>query len=79
MFDKWAKKFDALNVSANQLWYYSSTGELMTMNHFSKSFNNSIKSHPSHYGEFPPSSFLEVRWRRVHPGVDLAVAVGGSW
>jgi uncharacterized membrane protein len=55
MFDKWAKKFDALNV-APPTWYYSSTGRLMTMNHFSKSFNNSIKSTQATMVSSPSSS-----------------------
>jgi uncharacterized membrane protein len=55
MFDKWAEKFDALNI-APPTWYYSSTGMLMTMNHFSKSFNNSIKSTQSTMVSSPSSS-----------------------
>jgi uncharacterized membrane protein YgcG len=55
MFDKWAEKFDALNI-APPTWYYSSSGRLMTMNHFSKSFNNSIKSTQSTMVSSPSSS-----------------------
>jgi uncharacterized membrane protein YgcG len=55
MFDKWAKKFDGLNIQP-PTWYYSSTGRMMTMNHFSKSFNNSIKSTQSTMVSSPSSS-----------------------
>lgn len=55
MFDKWARKFDALNLDP-PTWYYSSTGRMMTMNHFSKSFNNSIKSTQSNMVSSPSSS-----------------------
>ncbi|SFU18104.1 Predicted membrane protein [Algoriphagus locisalis] len=55
MFDKWAKKFDALNLEP-PTWYYSSTGRMMSMNHFSKSFNNSIKSTQSTMVSSPSSS-----------------------
>lgn len=55
MFDKWAKKFDALNIEP-PTWYYSSTGRIMSMNHFSKSFNNSIKSTQSTMVSSPSSS-----------------------
>jgi uncharacterized membrane protein len=55
MFDKWAKKFDGLNLQP-PTWYQSSTGRLMTMNHFSKSFNNSIKSTQSTMVSSPSSS-----------------------
>ena len=55
MFDKWAEKFDALNLEP-PTWYYSSTGRMMTMTHFSKSFNNSIKSTQSTMVSSPSSS-----------------------
>ncbi len=55
MFDKWAKKFDGLNLQP-PTWYYSSTGRMMTMTHFSKSFNNSIKSTQSTMVSSPASS-----------------------
>lgn len=55
MFDKWAKKFEGLNLQP-PTWYYSSTGRMMTMNHFSKSFNNSIKSTQSTMVSSPSSS-----------------------
>ncbi|SMP21392.1 Predicted membrane protein [Algoriphagus winogradskyi] len=55
MFDKWAKKFEGLNLQP-PTWYYSSTGRMMTMNHFSKSFNNSIKSTQSSMVSSPSSS-----------------------
>ncbi|WPR73454.1 DUF2207 domain-containing protein [Algoriphagus sp. NG3] len=55
MFDKWAKKFDALNIEP-PTWYHSSTGRMMTMAHFSKSFNNSIKSTQSTMVSSPSSS-----------------------
>lgn len=55
MFDKWAKKFDALNIEP-PTWYYSSTGRMMSMNHFSKSFSNSIKSTQSTMVSSPSSS-----------------------
>jgi len=55
MFDKWVKKFDSLNLQP-PTWYYSSTGRMMSMNHFSKSFNNSIKSTQSTMVSSPASS-----------------------
>lgn len=55
MFDRWAKKFDGLNLQP-PTWYYSSTGRMMTMNHFSKSFTNSIKSTQSTMVSSPSSS-----------------------
>lgn len=55
MFDKWAKKFDSLNLQPPN-WYYSSSGRMMSMNHFSKSFNNSIKSTQSTMVSSPASS-----------------------
>lgn len=55
MFDKWAKKFEGLNLQP-PTWYYSTTGRMMTMNHFSKSFNNSIKSTQSTMVSSPSSS-----------------------
>ncbi|PZX53439.1 putative membrane protein DUF2207 [Algoriphagus ratkowskyi] len=55
MFDKWAKKFDGLNLQP-PTWYNSSTGRIMSMNHFSKSFTNSIKSTQSTMVSSPSSS-----------------------
>lgn len=55
MFDKWTKKFDGLNLEP-PTWYYSSTGRMMSMNNFSKSFNNSIKSTQSTMVSSPSSS-----------------------
>lgn len=73
MFDKWAEKFDALNI-APPTWYYSSTGRLMTMNHFSKSFNNSIKSTQSTMVSSPSSS-----GGRGSSGGGFGGGGGGSW
>ncbi|WP_057938733.1 DUF2207 domain-containing protein [Algoriphagus resistens] len=55
MFDKWAKKFEGLNLEP-PAWYHSTSGRLMTMSHFSKSFNNSIKSTQSTMISSPSSS-----------------------
>lgn len=55
MFDKWAKKFDGLNLEPPN-WYHSSTGRAMSMNHFSKSFSNSIKSTQTNMVSSPSSS-----------------------
>jgi len=55
MFEKWAKKFDALNLEP-PTWYYSTSGRIMSMNHFSKSFTNSIKSTQSNMVSAPSSS-----------------------
>jgi len=55
MFDKWAEKFEELNLQP-PTWYYSSTGRIMTMNHFSQSFHNSIKSAQSTMVSSPSSS-----------------------
>ncbi|MEP2348319.1 MAG: DUF2207 domain-containing protein [Algoriphagus sp.] len=55
MFDNWAKKFDGLNLQPPS-WYYSTTGRMMSMNHFSKSFSNSIKSTQSTMVSSPSSS-----------------------
>jgi len=76
MFDKWAKKFDALNV-APPTWYYSSTGRLMTMNHFSKSFNNSIKSTQATMVSSPSSSGGSVGGGSSGGG--FGGGGGGSW
>lgn len=55
MFDKWAKKFDSLNIEP-PTWYHSTSGRMMSMNHFSKSFTNSIKSTQSNMVSSPSSS-----------------------
>jgi uncharacterized membrane protein YgcG len=55
MFEKWAKKFDGLNL-APPTWYYSTSGRMMTMSHFSKSFNSSMSSAQSTMVSSPSSS-----------------------
>ncbi|MEN2281606.1 DUF2207 domain-containing protein [Algoriphagus sp. SE2] len=55
LFDKWAKKFDALHIPP-PTWYTSTSGRMMTMNHFSKSFSSSINSAQSTMVSSPSSS-----------------------
>ena len=54
LFDKWAKKFEALNLQPPS-WYSSSAGAL-TMHNFSNSFSNSISSAKSTMVSAPSSS-----------------------
>ena len=55
MFDKWSRKFDALNIPP-PTWYTSNTGRMMNMNHFSQSFSSSINSARSTMVSSPSSS-----------------------
>lgn len=55
LFDKWASKFDALHLPP-PTWYTSSTGRIMTMNHFSHSFTSAIESTKSNMISAPSSS-----------------------
>lgn len=55
LFDKWAKKFDALHIPP-PTWYTSTSGRMMTMNHFSQSFSSSINSAKSTMVSSPSSS-----------------------
>lgn len=55
LFDNWAKKFDALHVPP-PTWYTSTSGRMMSMNHFSKSFSSSINSAKSTMVSSPSSS-----------------------
>lgn len=55
MFDKWAKKFDGLDVRPPS-WYSSSTGNAFMMSNFSHSFSNSISSAQSTMVSSPSSS-----------------------
>jgi uncharacterized membrane protein YgcG len=54
LFDKWADKFDALNLAPPN-WYSSSTGNL-SMHHFSKSFSGTMASANSTMVSSPKSS-----------------------
>lgn len=54
MFDKWAKKFEGLNLQPPD-WYISPTG-VFTMNHFSNSFSSAISSAKSTMVSSPSSS-----------------------
>lgn len=55
LFDKWANKFDALNVPPPQ-WYSSSSTVPLTMNSFSNSFANTMSSAKSTLVSSPSSS-----------------------
>lgn len=55
LFDKWANKFDALNVPPPS-WYGSSSHVPLTMNSFSNSFANSMSSAKSTMVSSPSSS-----------------------
>jgi uncharacterized membrane protein YgcG len=55
MFEKWAKKFDALSVEPPS-WYSSSTGTALTMAGFSNSFSSSMSSTQSTMVSSPSSS-----------------------
>ncbi|WP_192085749.1 DUF2207 domain-containing protein [Algoriphagus sp. Y33] len=78
MFDKWAKKFDSLNIEP-PTWYYSSTGRMMTMAHFSKSFNSSIKSTQSTMVSSPSSSGSSGGGGGGFSGGGFGGGGGGSW
>ncbi|WP_317164118.1 DUF2207 domain-containing protein [Cryomorpha ignava] len=54
MFDKWAKKFDGLNLQPPD-WYISPPGAF-TMNHFANSFSSSISAAKSTMVSSPSSS-----------------------
>ncbi|MBZ0327162.1 MAG: DUF2207 domain-containing protein [Altibacter sp.] len=55
MFDKWAAKFDALNVQPPE-WYSSTSYSSMNMNNFSQSFSSSMSSARSTMVSSPSSS-----------------------
>ncbi|WP_296702907.1 DUF2207 domain-containing protein [Algoriphagus sp.] len=55
LFDKWAKKFDALHIPP-PTWYTSTSGRMITMNHFSQSFSSTISSAQSTMVSSPSSS-----------------------
>ncbi|EAZ79363.2 hypothetical protein ALPR1_16983 [Algoriphagus machipongonensis] len=55
LFDKWTKKFDALHIPP-PTWYTSTSGRMMSMNHFSQSFSSSINSAQSTMVSSPSSS-----------------------
>ena len=54
LFDKWARKFEALNVQPPS-WYSTSTG-VLTMHHFANSFSSSITAAQSTMVSAPSSS-----------------------
>lgn len=54
MFEKWAEKFESLNLQPPD-WYVSPTGSF-TMNHFSNSFSSSISAAKSTMVSSPSSS-----------------------
>ncbi len=55
MFEKWAKKFDALNIPPPQ-WYTNSSNTTLSMHNFSRSFSNSMASAKSNMVSSPSSS-----------------------
>ncbi len=55
MFEKWAKKFNALNVPPPQ-WYSSTTGNMLGMQQFSKSFSGAMASTRANMVSTPSSS-----------------------
>lgn len=54
LFDKWAKKFETLDLQPPN-WYSSSAG-VLSMHHFSNSFSNSIASAKTTMVSAPSSS-----------------------
>ena len=55
MFDKWAGKFDALNIPPPS-WYSTATGAHLSMNNFSRSFSGAMSSVKSTMVSSPSSS-----------------------
>jgi len=55
LLDKWAEKFDALNIPPPN-WYHSSSGQFLGMTAFSKSFSHSISTAQSSMVSTPSSS-----------------------
>ena len=55
MFDKWAKKFEALHVPPPQ-WYTSPSDNALSMHNFSKSFSSSMARAKSNMVSSPSSS-----------------------
>jgi len=55
LFEKWAKKFDALNLAPPN-WYTSASHNNLTMHNFSKSFANSMSGVKSNMVSSPSSS-----------------------
>ncbi|MGB5436446.1 MAG: DUF2207 domain-containing protein [Maribacter sp.] len=55
MFDKWARKFEVLNVPPPQ-WYSSPSYNTLTMHNFSKSFSSSMAMAKSNMVSTPSSS-----------------------
>ena len=55
MFDKWAAKFNALNVPPPS-WYNTTTSQSLSMNNFSKSFSGVMSSVESTMVSSPSSS-----------------------
>ncbi|MEZ4857213.1 MAG: DUF2207 domain-containing protein [Flavobacteriaceae bacterium] len=55
LFDKWANKFNQLNV-APPTWYHSHTAGVFTMHHFSNSFSSAMTSAQSTMVSSPSSS-----------------------
>ena len=55
LFDKWARKFDALNLEPPS-WYTSATPHNLSMNNFSKSFSSAMSGVKSNMVSSPSSS-----------------------
>ena len=55
MFDRWAKKFDALNLEPPK-WYHSGVSNNRSMSHFSNSFASSMSNVRSNMVSSPSSS-----------------------
>ena len=55
MFDKWARKFEALHVPPPQ-WYTSPSHNVLSMHNFSKSFSSSMAMAKSNMVSSPSSS-----------------------
>jgi len=55
MFDRWARKFEALDLEP-PTWYTSHTGRMMSLSHFSNSFSGSMNATKSTMVSSPSSS-----------------------
>lgn len=78
LFNSWAKKFDALNLSPPN-WYSSSTGQSLSMNNFSKSFSGVMSNVKSTMVSAPSSSGSGSSSGGGFSGGGFGGGGGGSW
>lgn len=78
LFDKWAKKFEGLDVQPPQ-WYSSNTGNAFMMSNFSQSFSSSISSAQSTMVSSPSSSGSSGSSGGGSSGGGFGGGGGGSW